>query len=434
MVLKCPATVKLKTLDRHQTKELDILMELYWLKWKITIYDYLQLFGIAPWYWKKLRGTNHYIPKCPPIMSGYFTTYIDSSKDQQYRFYYFDDEKYVSSMYFEIKGHGPTVKGDIVSPVSTILADYRTSKILREAVELAWHQQARMQHVFEHHPQKNIPADDNLVTLESFGEEIAGVVQAQQEGLRASKMQIRRSDMQNALLVSSFRNKIQKQRFGTNKYLRNEKDEEEWERNNASLLERGIALNADFVYKPVPAPQIQADYTRIMQRLDHLSSAIMDIPLNFVENTGSRTTTANIQGSMRFVNERIKDWIKFFERLTKKAFLINYGNVIQDELDKKNHNKKLKPEQLISIYADQEVDVYMECSPIANVSDLRQAYYDGMIKKEDVAHHIFNVLGIPKTDIHISEFPDKYPKDLGKEIMMKNLKTPKDDISKGEKI
>jgi len=169
MILKCPATVTLKTLNQKQTKELEILMELYWLKWKIDMYDYLQMFGIAPWYWKKLQGTDHHIPVVPPFLSGYFTTYLDSRHEQQFNYYYNDNEKTVSGMYFEIKGHPPTLNGQFTSPVSTILSDYKTCKILRQASELAWYQQPRQQHIIEHHPAKNYPGDDNLVTLESFG-------------------------------------------------------------------------------------------------------------------------------------------------------------------------------------------------------------------------------------------------------------------------
>jgi hypothetical protein len=389
MILKCPPTIRLKTLQRSQTKELEYIIETYWLKWCTDIYDYLQVFGIAPWYWKKLKDSKHHIPVVPPMLSGYFTTFLTSRHDQQFNFYYNDNEKRASNMYFEIKGHPPSMNGKFTSPVSTLLNEYKTSKILRQACEISWHQQARLQHIIEHHPAKNVPGDDNLMNLETFGENIAGFVVQQQEAIHAKKMQVRKQDMYNAIAMSSYKNKSLQQKYGTHKYTHNEKDREEWERNNASLLEKSITLNSDFSYKAVPSPQVHADYVKVMQRLDQLSSAIMDIPLNWIENTGSMTTRANAQGNVRFVNEKIQDWINYFERLLKKAFLINYGETIQQELT--------------YMFADEEVEVYMQCTPLASANDIRQIYMDGMISKKNAATHIFNTLGLPNSEIEISE-------------------------------
>lgn len=404
MVLRCPASIQLKTLRAKESKRLQILLELYYLPWKIDCYDYLQMFGIAPWYWKKIDD-DEYVPVVPPLLSGYFSTYMDSKNQQQFRFYYNNSAKPVTNMYFETNGHAPTICGKFRSVVSTIIPEFKTSKILRQAFEITTYQQARPQHIFEFHPPRNVPGDDNLVTLESFGDTIAASVMTRQENLHMAKMNIRKDDMQRALLYENIKNKGQKQKYGTRRYLLNEDRTEEWERDNSTVLSRGIPLGPDFVYKAAASPQLHADYARIMQRLDHLSSAIMDVPLSWIETSTTRTV-AGVQGSIRFVNERIKSWIEYFVRITKKAFLIGNGTLIQEQLDfVRRRKKKLSEQELISIYADEEVDVYISCSPIAHVNDVRQTYYDGFMKKEKAAEHIFSILGIPITDINISEQP-----------------------------
>lgn len=421
MILKCPAVIKLKTLKQEQTLELEILMELYWLTWKIDVYDWLQMFGVAPWYWEKILHTEHEVPVVPPLLSGEIATFMDGKHKQHFRYYYNDTSKPAGGMYFETKGHAPMITGKLRSPVSTILKDYKTAKILREASELAWHQQARMQHVFEFHPPRNYPGDDNLVTLESFGENIAASVMRQQEELHNKKMNIRKSDMQQALMMAAYKNKGLNQKYGTTGYLSSETRSEQWERANASIVERGIPLSADFTYKPVPAPQIHANYVEIMHRLDQVSSAVMDIPANLLEIATTRAATQiNVQGNIRIVNERIKEWINYFQRITKKVFLLGYGDMIQEELNHRHFHGRLKPDELISIYADQEVEVYMKCSPIAQISDIRQAWLDGMMKKKTATQHTFSILGIPQGEISLTEYPDMYPKELIQKVAVKN--------------
>jgi hypothetical protein len=138
-----------------------------------------------------------------------------------------------------------------------------------------------------------------------------------------------------------------------------------------------------------------------------MATSVMDVPPHWFEGSNTRTVVG-AQSAFRFVNERIKYWIAYFEKLVKKAFLISYGVVIQNELESRARQisyAALTPERLLGIYADEEVEVHMPCTPIAGPADIRQLYLDGMIDKEGASRHLFTILGVPTQDISLVEPP-----------------------------
>ena len=79
--------------------------------------------------------------------------------------------------------------------------------------------------------------------------------------------------------------------------------------------------------------------------------------------------------------------------MTKKAFLLIYGDFIQDYLNE---------ESKILRYADVELSVSMPCTSILNTSDIKDVYGLKMMNKETAAYHIFNLLGISVNDIDLN--------------------------------
>jgi hypothetical protein len=169
-------------------------------------------------------------------------------------------------------------------------------------------------------------------------------------------------------------------------------------------------LPPDFVYKQVPTPHVTIDLSVINQRLDYKSSVIMDVPHNWIDSTGSRIA-ANVQGSLRFVNERMKYWIRYFETITQKVILLAYGDIIQGEMNMRKRNVDSK-KRLMELYADTDIEVFIPCTPIASIDDLNKLHMGGFITKEDVAPHIFDTLGVPRDNITVSAYPDMVPKEL----------------------
>lgn len=392
MVLGCPPEVKMRTLKWARTNELDFILEQYLLPFLRDSYKWFKCIGILPWYKKKLRGSEYKIPVIPPIDAGYITTYLNEQHEQHFRYYFNGEQDPYKKMQFERSPHIPGLDGSIRSSLSGLLWEWRTSKIVRQSVEIATYGQAHQQHVFEYHPGKQMTGDDNMETLESYGDTIAGTVMAQQERLNEYKMDIRRDQLQWSVAAATAANQHTKMRYGNpGAFMRTDTQSDQWERMNSNLLDRAIPLRPDFSYKPVPAPHVTANLDQIMARIDRLACLTFDIPLNLIESTGGKTA-ANVQGNLRFLNERMKEWNATFTRFTKKIFLMLYGKVIQ---------KGLSP----YMFSDEEIEVYMPCTPIASLADLQMIFDRGYMEKQTAAEHIFNVLGLPHSDITLG--PDQ---------------------------
>ena len=408
IIAKSPASVQL---SRHQemAPELKILFDLYWMKWDYDSFVWEIAFGVVPWRPIHVPGTIHQYPEVPKFGSGYISTYPDKNGSQRFKWYWTTGKNGEDkSFYFDVKSNPPDLNGRYTSAISSLLYEWRSVKIVREAVEIASYNQARVQHIFEYHPPKNVPGDDNLATLEEFGDTIAGTVLSQQEGLQNAKMTLRSDALQDAISTANSRNRGLKARFGTHAYVRSETQGQKWELDNANVLEKGIPLKADFYYKPAQSPHVHANLNELCTRLDHMASAIMDVPISLIEGAGKNA--ANVQGSFRILNERIKDRQEYRKKITKKAFLIIYGKVIQEDLNRRTrliHSER--PDIMLELYADTEVEIKIRDTPIITAADLQNLNLGGYMDKKVVAEHLFNVFGLPESDISVKKDPPMMP-------------------------
>jgi hypothetical protein len=419
MVLQAPPVLQMAD-GGEMAAELRILLELYWVDWLRDCYDWEKQFGIIPWKLESIGVTGHRIPVCPKYNNGRISTVRSANGKQKYRWYPLTNgmsNEHDKSMNFETFGHAPTVDGQLTSPMASMLHEWRTLKVVRQSHEIAAHQQARIQHVFEYHPPRNNVGDDNLLGLEEFGDTIAGNIIGQQERLQHHKIHIRRDDLINAVRQATANNRNYKPKFAaaSRPILYSESYGDRWERENESLLERAIPLNPDYAYKAVPAPRVMLDLEQVAKHVYQVGAALMDYPLSAIEGSGSTKTTANLESNMRHINERVKSWTRFFERLVKKVFLLAYGKVLfGDEF-------KGSAKNVLALYADTRVTVTLQCSPFTPYDAIRQFHMDGLMGKEDMAHHAFANAGLSQDEINVTEYPDKFPKELAKEMQKKAL-------------
>lgn len=376
------------------TDELKLILKMYYVPFLEDIYDWIKTVGVCPWYFETIRDTGHRVPIVPPVGSGYIVTLLNDKHKQEFRWYWNDGGKYDRKMYFEKKDHIPTLNGSLTSPISSLLQEWKTLKLVRQSTEMVAYRQARQQHVFEYHPPRNQVGDDNITTLESFGEKIAGGVMMAQERLQDAKITVRTDALYRAMLETSAANRGMQRKFGTGPFLRSEEHGDQWERENASVIDYALTMKPDFSYKPVPTPKLDIKLQEITQRFDHAASAVMDVPLQMIDSSGRVST--NMQGIMRFVNERIKEWLSFFEQVTKKVFLLSYGKILEESIQRQPYK------MLRHLTTDQSVEVHIPVTPVATYADLKQAYKDELYKKETFAEHAFNALGLPAEDIFVT--------------------------------
>ena len=151
MTLCAPFEVQIPALNLTSNGDLKVLIETYWMPWLRTVYDWLKMFGVVCYYFKRVRKTDHYYPVVPEYGSGYISTWINDKHEQKWKWYWthtaqLEEEK---TMHWITSNHYPTIHGVLRSPCSTLLDDYRTVKILRESLEVASTQAARPPYLFE---------------------------------------------------------------------------------------------------------------------------------------------------------------------------------------------------------------------------------------------------------------------------------------------
>jgi len=279
MVLDCPPEVKLKKHKQvEQTLFISDIMKEYYLPFSHQVYDWIKMFGIYPWYSEKISGTEFSVPIIPPIGSGYIKTHLNAKHKQVYMWFWDDDMKngYDKRVKFRFKSNSskPDIKGNLRSSIKSTLNEYKTIRLVQESTEIAAYNQARPQHVFEYKPPRNAPGDDNLTTLDSFGEDIAGIVQKQQEHLRLKKAGIRTDALKYSVMQSIAMNQGVQMRFGAQPILRSESGNTVWERRNASLLDKAIPLQADYTYKAAATPKVAVDLIKITQHFETMLTMI----------------------------------------------------------------------------------------------------------------------------------------------------------------
>lgn len=390
-----------------QSKLLQHYIIIYYVPVMESMYDWIKMYGVFPYKKRKIPNTNMWRPWIPPLKSGYIKTFLNKSHEQHYRWYWNGELtgnqfggshiKHDSSMRFGWKDEKsrPGVDGMFHSDIASLIKDYKTERIVREATEIGSYHGARPQHVMEHHPPKYNGGDDNLTTLETFGEEITGEVQFMQEKLRKEKFQVRTSTLQENIMYSIMRNKGYDKLFGRQSGMVNsESSRDQFERESAMQLDRAIPLAPDYTYKAVQMPKISVDMVKISSRFDELIASVMDFPLKMIQgSTGN--SRANFQGQNMVLMDRLENWISFYKRELKKIFIeMNYG-ILTEGFEQVNA-ARIQRLDADFMYPENEIEIIIPIKSMASYAEMRQMFDDYIISHETFAKHAGLITGVPE--------------------------------------
>lgn len=423
MIFCKPFVVKMKKLGVMANKEIEKLIELYHMPFNKDVYDWEKMFGIVPVYYKKLRDTTtglkvgiHKIPVVPKFGSGIITTFLNKKHDQKFKWYWthdiqrgFKEEK---NMHWIIGEHPPNIHGKYTSNISTLLTDYKTLNIIRQSTEITAYQSCRPPLLLEYHPPKNQTAEESLTTLQAFGPKIAGNVVEQEENLKSKRYTVRTNELVDQMYSTFLHNRGMSMKNGQNDFfLNSENSSDHLHRSNYGLSDRVIPLRPDFKYVKVATPVIAQNLENYIKILDVKAAALMDFPVEMIQGTNT-TRATNIQGNLRFINERIKYMQKFFEGVNKYNIIKIYGDAIQSNLDNLiGHFRKYsdEPHKILKMYVSTEVDVELACNPIISEQQIEALWQNGMISKKYAATKIFDLYGLPENEIKLFKTPDGMP-------------------------
>jgi hypothetical protein len=225
------------------------------------------------------------------------------------------------------------------------------------------------------------------------------------------------SGAQQTIMDTIIRNKMRMGGRLPKKYLETDDAAKKFEMENAGFLGHIIPLPADYTYKTAATPKVDAKVDIMSANLDAKAAATMDFPIQMMSATAR--TVAQAQNNLRNVNERVKNWITFFEQRTKNALLLAYEDIIQGELDTLNDFF----DNGVMFYAHKEVVVEMECTPVTSYDELRKYVADGIMDVKDFAKHVFNLNAIPASQISIKR---ERAEEMEESVPVKKRKKDKD--------
>jgi hypothetical protein len=419
MVLCGPFNFSIPRLHMVQTPDITMIIQRYWMPWLRNVYDWLRMFGICPYYFKRAnRRSNHQIPIVPDIEKGYITVSVDDSHDTKYRWYWSHGTtvKEDKRMLWVTRDDAPPITGEIISPLSSLLTRYRSLLVLQESQDDAATQAAHPPHLFEYHPPKSASGQDDLTHMTAqFGEKAAGVLRARKDQMKAREMQVRSKELFNQLQNTFMRNRRVDPAVERGRLLWTDTPEDVVKRHNPALYERGVALPADYKAATVTKPTLVADLGKAIASFNLEAAAAMNFPLEMIQPTGS-ARAQNIQGSIRFINEAIKEWLTFFTSVAHSALIVAYKDQF-DRLFDDAHKTAINrqggdPWDIAQMFPLLDVKVNMQCTPLMSYEDLSQLHMDGLMSKETKAKHAFHLYGLPMHEISISDWPDRVPRDM----------------------
>lgn len=422
-VLVTPPRVTVRGIEESMTDEFAYDMETHWVKWLSDVYDWEKAIGVCPWYLH--REGDLYFPVVPAFEAGRIQTYLTKKGRQKFEWYWTTGDQHkpqasqepARNVFFYAGAHAPSPAGALRSVVSTLIADWRSINVLREASEIAWTQQSHQQHLLEFHPPRNNMADDNLTTLEAFGDEIANTVMHRQEAFARNRMAVRTTNLAQALAQTLMHNS-QARLSLLERSSNNETAAHQSKRVNANSVERAVRLEPDFHYKSVPAPTVHGDLTKLQQAYDHKAAAIMDFPIQLIEAPGGFARgVANLQGNRQFINDRINAWVKTFKHLIRQAFVEAYRVDVTGELVRRG--KRKHPEDFVKLH---DIEVEIASAPEA---DFHQLQREGYMNKKRAGERMFEQIGLPLEDLEITKTPEE---------MMPSTKKPKKSTTANMKL
>ena len=424
-----PPEVKMPKLRLKAGEDMEILLKTDIEKWRRDVYVRLKAFGIVPYFIESVN--DEYIPIVPPTFSGYIKTYYDyHKKEQKYEWYWNDQISTDSARGIEwIVEYPPNLDGTFTSPAKSMLRLWKDYKLTMDDAQRVGHMTSRLPIFLEKNPPKNKPGDDALTGM-AFGDVEEGFVDEQLHE-RAQRLDImERSTLNKAMSYVNSKNRgVSDSISVSSPALWSEKELERQKREGNNWYDRSVALPQYIKAVQLLAPRMSRDPIQISTRIDQLSGAIVDFPIDMVFSQHA-SKTANSEMTLRYANERIKDVLGRFECYYKKMLLQCYGRKFKAEQTKWARNivlqrkKPMSRQEYLELSNLFEVQVIMACTPLTNMQQIETMWRNGLITQETYAKHAAGLLNIPKSDLEIQKIDLIYPGTL-QELKMKQKYAPK---------
>lgn len=409
MTLSEPFTFSIPALGLVSNKEMEKIIQSFWMPWLRTVYDWVKLFGVCPYYFKKTNGPKaHNIPIVPNIELGYITVVVNKDHELEYKWYWNHgtNSEQETKMLWIITEDKPDKNGRIRSPLVSLLPNYRSLLKLQRSQDVASTQAARPVHIMEFTPNAKTANNDELTHLVADFGKAAGITKARRDQMRNQEIRVKTAElykqMQNTHNANTIRSTIQPTMWtDTSEQLLEEMD--------AGFSNRVVALRPDFHYKAAQAPSLVGDYYAAEAAFNMVAAALMDFSLELLQATG-QSRSQNVEGAQHFENNRMQETTAFFRSVLQPALVIAYRDQFEQGMDDARNWRisKLKgdPNNVSILYPELDVVVDLSGSTVTGYDELREMLYDGLITQETFGTTVFKQRNMPIEQMVNLKMPD----------------------------
>ncbi len=332
MTLSEPFTFSIPAMGIVSNKDMEKIIQSFWMPWLRTVYDWVKLFGICPYYFKKTKGNKqHNIPIVPNIELGYITVVVNKEHELEYKWYWSHgtSTEQETKMLWIITEDKPDKNGRMRSPLTSLLPNYRSLLKLQRSQDIASTQAARPVHLMEHTPNAKTANNDELTHLVADFGKAAGITKARRDQMRNQEIRVKTAELYKQLQETHNANTMRSNMQAT---LWTDTSETLLEEMDAGFSNRVVALRPDFHYKAAQAPTLVGNFYEAEAAFNMVASATMDFSLELLQATG-QSRSQNVEGAQHFENNRIQETTSFLRGILQPALVIAYREQFTQGMD-----------------------------------------------------------------------------------------------------
>ena len=384
---------------------LQYIYDEYWAPWLKKVYLYLKVFGVCPYYKKKIEGTVYWKFEVPSMELGFWMTYVNSQTGRQ-EFVWFWYNNNIGNgvsvgdmfspsdteMYWETSTECPSPKGDLKTAVISLLTDYQMYVGIQKDLRAVSSYNA------------NPPIYLKYIKDASIGYDVS---------------QIDQMDVttENSYISGDTASAIQAQTMDQiEKYLANKG--RMIQRNNQRRMQADLSLAKTFIKTPNPKQEINPfppDYDtvnvkppsvisgveeRLRQRLDKNTYDIFNYPgqANFFS---SSKRNADMHTSFKFYNMTLPSTLSKLEQIVEKAWYRSVGVDLYNDLYRGNRPRinvsvNRDPALYLHIFLRElfPLKVKIASTSLIDIGKLKELREEGIINQEYFKHVLRQIHGI----------------------------------------
>ena len=379
------------------TDNIQTVIDEFWMKTLHTVSDWLNMFGLCPYVWRVIPGTNDIYPKVPSWGS-FFITYELTEYETNFRVYWKDDNtREEAKNVFWVIGDDAPEDGKFRSRMASLVSLYMMKKQNYSATLHGIAEAANPFMVLENHTTEKIDLEDYNKDMEAFGNKVAFTKMEGKEKLRQKVLNMRNQSM-SATMFDSNHNGTGF--FNANNNVGCNSLRENLNEMNNKYISRSITLDPDYVLKHGANPQLLMPMTVIWDKLSRDAASVMGFPLEFAQPQGA-SRSANIEGNKRFLNETVKKLRKEMIIHVKRMWILSYGQIHSNEYKKVRRRILTNPSlaKYWKLNASIELEIEWPCVPEMSKEDIRELRLDGTISSESMKQQQADLLGMPRSMI-----------------------------------